>query len=367
MNKMLKKKIRLEKSIVMGLTVLLTGLSGVLAQENIHFHGYGELHYSDTNKKGDTDKIDFHRMVLGWSYIFDDRMSLHVEVDFEHASTEMELEFAYLDFKILDAINIRAGSMLMPVGYLNEFHEPPLFFSVERPYVQKYIIPTTWQEGGAGIFGYPHPDVNYRLYVVGGLDASSFKGSSGIRSGRKKVAGAPAEDKAVVGRVDYSGLPFTRVGGSFYTGDSAQGDETLGDAGVGLFEADIRFKMMGVELTGLFAQISIDDTDKINAETGEVIGKKILGWYMEGAYHIGKLFMPVGQDIVLFVRHEQFNTQEDVVSSLTADKANDRRVTTSGLTYYPIKKIAIKADVERWENGKNEDWTQINLGVSYMF
>lgn len=367
MNKMLKKEIRLGKCIVMCLAVFLKGVSGVLAQENIHFHGYGEMHYNDTDKKGGTDQIDFHRMVLGWSYIFDDRMSLHVEVDFEHATTEMELEFAYLDFRILDAINIRAGSMLMPVGYLNEFHEPPLFFSVERPCVQKYIIPTTWQEGGAGIFGYPHPDVNYRLYVVGGLDASSFKGSSGIRSGRKKVAEAPAEDKAVVGRIDYSGIPFIRIGGSFYQGDAAQGNTELGDAGVGILETDLRFQMKGLELTGLYSRLSVGDTDKINAVTGEVIGEKMIGWYAEGAYHIGKLFMPVGQDIVLFVRHEQFNTQEDVVSSLTADKANDRRVTTSGLTYYPIEKVAIKADVERWENEKNEDWTQINLGVSYMF
>lgn len=335
--------------------------------EKIHFHGYGELHYNSTTQEGANDKMDFHRMVLGWTYHFNDWIVFDGEVDFEHAATEMELEYAHLSFLVSDAFNVRMGSMLMPVGYLNEFHEPPLFYSVERPYVQTNVIPTTWQEGGIGIFGSPVPELNYRLYLVGGLDASKFTASSGIRSGRGKVAGAKADDLAVVGRLEYEGLFGIQLGLSGYFGDAAQRDSALEDATVGILEGDIRYQWKDLELTGLVALVNVDDTDKINTSTGKVIGEEILGWYVEGAYHLGKLFLPEGQDIVLFARHEQFDTQKEVDGGLTADPANDRKVTTFGLAYYPIPEVAIKADLENWENGTGSDWHQFNLGVAYMF
>ncbi|MEE8328454.1 MAG: hypothetical protein V3R54_00830 [Thermodesulfovibrionia bacterium] len=336
-------------------------------EKKLHFHGYGELHYNNTGEEGKNDKMDFHRMVIGWTYHFNDWIVLDAEVDFEHAATEMELEYAHISFLFSDAFNIRMGSMLMPVGYLNEFHEPTLFYSVERPYVQNNVIPTTWQEGGVGIFGSPHPDLNYRLYLVGGLDASKFKASSGIRKGRGKVASAKGDNLAVVGRIEYGGIPGLNLGISGYLGDAAQGDSALGDATVSILEGDIRYRWKDLELTGLVVSVNVDDTDKINTKTGQVIGEEILGWYAEGAYHLGKSFLPENQDLVLFVRHEQFNTQKKVAASLTADPANDRKVTTFGLTYFPIPQVAVKADLESWENGAGTDWHQSNLGVAYMF
>lgn len=335
-------------------------------EEKVHFHGYGELHYNNISKPGKTDKMDFHRMVIGLTYDFNDWITLDVEVDFEHAAEEMELEFAHLEFLLSESFNLRAGSMLMPVGYLNEFHEPPLFYSVERPYVEKNVIPTTWMEGGVGIFGVPHPDFKYRLYLVGGLDASKFKADSGIRKGRSKVASGKAEDLALVGRGEYSGIPGLQVGVSFYQGDAAQGNPGLGDASVGILEADLRYRWKGLELTGLWCQVDVGDTEKIQAVTGQVIGEKIRGGYVEGAYHLGKWFMPEDHDLVLFIRREEFNTQEEVAASLTADPANDRNVTTFGLAYYPHAQIAIKTDLEAWENAKGEDWHQFNLGFGYI-
>ncbi|MFQ6091390.1 MAG: hypothetical protein ACE5OR_01710, partial [bacterium] len=212
-----------------------------------------------------------------------------------------------------------------------------------------------------------HPDFEYRLYLVGGLDASKFKADSGIRKGRSKVASGKAEDLALVGRGEYSGIPGLQVGVSFYQGDAAQGNSGLGDASVGFLEADLRYRRKGLELTGLWCQVDVGDTEKIQTVTGQVIGEKIRGGYVEGAYHLGKLFMPGDQDMVLFARHEQFNTQEDVAASLTADPAKDRKVTTFGLAYYPIPEVAIKADLENWENGAGADWNQFNFGLAFMY
>ncbi|MEW6684034.1 MAG: hypothetical protein AB1451_14135 [Nitrospirota bacterium] len=340
----------------------------------LSFHGYGELHFNSPEGSGVPDDadpaiMDLHRMVWGVSYQFNDRISVHTEVDFEHAATEIELEFAYLDFLITPAFNVRAGSMLMPVGPLNEFHEPPLFYSVERPYVQRTIIPTTWQEGGVGLFGSVPAGLKYRVYVVSGLNAEGFSASNGIRGGRGHVAEQPSEDLAVVGRLEYVGLPGVELGLSAYQGGAnTTKNPALSDAGVGIWEADARLRMAGLDLRGVYTMIQVDGADQISAFTTETIGEEMTGWYLEAAYDVLRLVASdTNQAVVVFVRYEDFNTQESVPAGFTADPANDRQVMTAGLAYYPIPDVAVKGDVESWEDGADNDGSRFNLGVAYQF
>ena len=65
----------------------------------------------------------------------------------------MSVEFATLDFLLHDSANLRAGLVLVPMGFLNEMHEPVTYFGTHRPEVEKRIIPTTWRSGGGGLFG----------------------------------------------------------------------------------------------------------------------------------------------------------------------------------------------------------------------
>lgn len=348
----------------------------VEAEAATKLHGYGELHYSASDS---TDEIDLHRMVIGISHSFTDRIVLDVEVDFEHAAQDMDLEFAQLDFLISEAFNLRAGAMLMPVGYMNEYHEPPLFYSVERPYVQKYLIPTTWKEGGIGIFGEPAPGFRYRAYIVGGLDASKFRAKDGIRKGRQQISEAKAEDLAFVGRLEYVGMPGLQLGTSFYRGGAAQGNSNLGNATVTLAEADIRYRLGNLEFTGLYTQTSIDDTNKIYEATkvfedtgslktdGEVVGKKQVGWYVELAYHIPFFLKEAEHEIVGFARYEAINTQESLAAGLTGNPANDRDVKTIGLAYYPVPDVALKTNLDIWNDGTGDNWNVFNLGATYMF
>ncbi len=340
----------------------------------LSFHGYGELHFNSPEGSGVPDDdapaiMDLHRMVWGVSYQFNDRISVHTEVDFEHAATEIELEFAYLDFLITPAFNVRTGSMLMPVGPLNEFHEPPLFYSVERPYVQRTIIPTTWQEGGVGFFGAVPAGLKYRVYLVSGLNAEGFTASSGIRGGRGHVAEQPSDELAIVGRLEYVGLPGVDLGLSVYQGGANTiNDPGLSDAGVGIWEADARLRLAGLDLRGVVASITVDGADQISTFTGEDVGEEMMGWYLEAAYDFLKLLAPdTNQSVVVFVRFEDFDTQKSVPTGFTADPANDRQVMTAGLAYYPIPDVAIKADLESWEDGADNDGSRFNLGVGYQF
>jgi len=368
---------------------------------SLHMHGYGELHYN-VPSDGGTSKMDLHRMVWGVSYEFNDWISVHTEVDFEHAAQEMELEFAYLDFLASPSFNYRAGLMLMPVGPLNETHEPTLFYSVERPLLQKVIIPTTWQEGGVGIFGSPLEGLRYRVYLVSGLAGEGFTAKDGIRKGRGKGAGGEekpktGEELAVVGRLEYHLLAGVDLGTSLYYGEVDQNNKIAGDPSVSIYEFDGRLRMAGLDFQAVYVKIEIDGADNISRATCkevdttstddlkdpsqphtfetqcETVGVEMVGWYVELAYHLSHL-MGTSWDLVPFIRLSEVNTQDSVPSGSNGDGGdfvasgkNDREVTTYGIAYYPDPQVAVKADFQNFKDAAGGDTDQYNLGIAYMF
>ncbi|PKO51489.1 MAG: porin, partial [Betaproteobacteria bacterium HGW-Betaproteobacteria-20] len=185
--------------------------------------GYGELHYN--NFQGDVptgstrakDDIDFHRFVLFFGHRFNDWISFKSELELEHSNTEnngqVELEQAYLDFNFSEKVNAKAGIFLMPVGFLNETHEPPTFYGVERNNIETRIIPTTWWEAGVSLYGEVAPGWKYQTGVTSNLSAEHFEkfSTKGVREARRNVSEAPAENVAFHGRLDYSGLPGLTV------------------------------------------------------------------------------------------------------------------------------------------------------------
>lgn len=351
------------------------------SDSKISFHGYGEFHYNNPVVEGrglpDEDllpTLDFHRLVLGWSYYYNDRLSLHAEIDYEHAALEMELEFAYIDYLITDAINVRAGSMLMPVGPLNEFHEPTLFYSVERPYVQRTIIPTTWNSGGFGFFGQPLQGVSYRIYFVEGLDATGFS-ENGIRGGRQVLF--EDENHAVnfggVGRIEYTGLPGFVVGASLFSAGAGQGTPGLGNARVTLWDADLRYRIRGFDVGALYAQSRVRGAGEISDlirldpdRAGETVGSEQIGWYVEGAYHLASLTQSQ-YDWVPFIRYERIDTQASVPSGFVKNPATDLKVITYGLAFYPHPDVAVKVDRERWDDEAGGDGNRTNAALAFMF
>ncbi|HEB78492.1 MAG TPA: hypothetical protein ENI90_08200, partial [Methylothermaceae bacterium] len=152
--------------------------------------GYGEGRYQifTDDQNGRRDNADFVRLVLYTGYKFSDWILFNSELEFEHATTgksgSVSLEFAALDFFLDPRVNIRAGMVLIPMGFINPIHEPPFYFGNNRPEVERRIIPTTWREIGVGLFGEIFPGLTYTTYVVNGFDARGFS-SSGIRAGRQ--------------------------------------------------------------------------------------------------------------------------------------------------------------------------------------
>lgn len=339
--------------------------------------GYGEVVYE--NREGGINQVDFLRGVIYFGYKFSDRILFNSEIEYEHGSTgkggEVSVEFGYLDFRFNNPFNIRAGMVLIPVGFINEGHEPIVFHGSLRPDVDRFIIPTTWRENGVGVFGEIIPDLNYRVYVVAGLDADGFKASDGIRGGRQSGAKSRAEDLALVTRLEYRGVLGLKVAGSFYTGNSGQGRMVGGeviDVRTTIYEADLEYLYRGLELRGLYAQINLDDADKINllkSYTGNnSVGERMYGWYLEGAYNILPILKTgTAQYLSPFVRYERYNTQDAVPSGYLANPANDMTTITYGITYKPIPNIALKVDFQEKDNEAGTANDQFNIAIAYNF
>ncbi len=207
--------------------------------------GYGEMLYENVSRTVDNgtrsnaiNRFDLARAVVYFGYKFDDRTLFNSEVEYEHAVAgegeqgETSVEFAYLDFRIRRQVGLRGGLLLVPVGYLNELHEPPVFLGSRRPEVEQRIIPSTWRELGVGAYGEAGP-VSYRAYLVSSLYAQGFTDDQGIREGRQEGSDARATDLAGTAR---------RTG---------QGDPALPRARLTLWEAHGEWNWRGLHLRGL--------------------------------------------------------------------------------------------------------------------
>ena len=353
-----------------------TSIGQVSVGDRMKFSGYGEIHYNNpefgTMNEDAPAQADVHRFVLGWLYEFTPGVRVDAEVDFEHAAQEIELEYAFLDCDLNSSLTLRTGSVLMPVGPLNEFHEPTTYYSVERPYVERYIMPTTWQEIGVGVVGRSGSGaLSFRGYVVTGLSASGFSTLDGIRGGLSHGFEAPAEDLAGAARLEYASTSGLAIGASGYYGGADQGDAAMGDVFVGIGSADARFRRGGLDLRGVIYRTMLDGADSVSSVNGETIGEAMMGWYAEAAYDILRGDAGEGRtrSLVIFGRFEDFDTQEEIPTgpSFVRDPEAGRQLFSGGLAFYPIDKVAFKTDFEHWTDGSDAELNRVNFGAAFRF
>lgn len=354
------------------------------AGQGVSIGGYGELLYQNFASTTDagarsnrTDQLDLLRAVLYFGYKFDDQWVFNSELEFEHASTgaggEASLEFAYLDFLWREELNARVGLLLLPVGFINEQHEPVTFFSASRPAVERVVIPTTWRENGAGVFG-DWGDFSYRAYVVNGFDASGFS-AAGLRDGRQQGAQAEANDMAVVGRVDWSGLPGLVVGASGYNGRAGQDlvDATGREiaAGVAMGEGHVQWNWRGVQVRVLGVTADVDDAARLNQALGftgkQTIGDVITGYYAELGYDVLTALGGHDASLTPFIRWESYDTQEDVSAGFRHDTANDVTILAVGVAWQPMAQVIFKADWQNMDNVAGTGVDQFSAAAGFIF
>lgn len=376
---------------VAAFSILLLLGSPALAQQHSNTQqgavlgGYGELHYNDVTSgkpaSQSAGKLDFHRFVLFAGYNFNDWISFHSELELEHTLLEAEdgeavggevaLEQAYVNLRYRPEFGVRAGVMLVPVGIVNPVHEPPSFNGVERPNVEKYIIPSTWRESGVGVFGKFRNGLSYQAYVMAGLKAGSIEGEEGIRESRQSALESSMDNIALTGRLDYMLNLNLKLGASYYYSNLAT-DAVYGDALSGahfqMVEGHVIYTHKAFEARGLFALSSVSEADKLNAQFGNDAAKGQYGGYVELAYDLLSFSAePTEQRLFAFGRYESYDTNYRTTSALPHNDEFQREDYTFGLTYKPAPRVAFKADYQFLNNAADKRVQQFNLGVGYNF
>ncbi len=347
------------------------------SETRLPFSGYMDFHFN--NAQNEPSQLDMHRFVLLFGHSFTDRIQFWSELELEHAFVsgegefgELELEQAYLDFLVKPWLNFRGGILLAPVGLINERHEPPAFNGVERPFVDTVIVPSTWFDSGAGIFGDLGRGFVYKAYVMSPLDATAFDAEQGIRGGRQKAFQSVVQNTAYTGRLEYHGVPGLSLGSSVWWGNTGFNLPDINPR-VRVFSFDGRYRFSRFDFRGQFARVDITRTDEINFLTqlrtgvNPNIAREMRGFYWESAYHLLPRHFP--HDFVAFVRYENFDTQHRMAPGFLPLRQFDRSAWVIGGTYYPEPDVALKFDYTVLRNRSSiiEAHNSLNLGIGWWF
>jgi len=363
--------------------------------------GYGEIRLRRFEDKGDDDENDIFdglRQVLYVGYKFNDNWVFNSELEFEHAGTSgggsVSTEFATLDYLYRDELNLRAGVVLVPMGFVNEIHEPTFFFGAERPEVERQILPSTWREAGAGIFGTIADRVQYRAYAINGFDGKDFD-SGGLRGGRQKASRALSNDFAFVGRVDVDVAPGLLLGGSVYVGQSGQEQDVtsdidgvsrqLPDALTTIYELHGQYKGYGLSLRALWTEAFIDEAGELSrtldrgivdvgggvrglTQSDDAIAHHMRGWYAEAAYDILPLIVSeTRMSLEPYFRYEAYDTQRDVSDLYDRDRSKDIQLYIAGLQFKPIPQVVFKLDYRHFDPADGDRADEIQALAGYVF
>jgi hypothetical protein len=354
--------------------------------------GYGDIQLEGASTGGArTWTVDLDRVVIFVAHTFTDTIRIYTEFEWEHAKGcsdckgEASVEQAYVEWKVLDDyLGLRGGLILLPVGIINEWHEPPVFNGVNRPDVETSVIPTTWREVGVGVFGHPLPWLRYQAYAMTALAPLSI-GEGGLAGGQQEGSIAAANAWSGVARVEAEPVLGAVVGVSGYGSDAGPNakfyDARHKQVGLSVpifgWDVDARIRRHGLEAKLLYTewylpnagglQASLDEHgDKNFPDPTKPVPTKMRGGYVELGYDVLHPFH-LSHQLVPFVRPELYETQAAVPAGTRADGSQNVREVTAGLSYRPIQQVVFKSDFQfrRPDTGPNEN--QINFGIGFMY
>ena len=360
--------------------------------------GYGELTFvhNSVNARGGAKSIaDVERIILYLGYAFDEKLKFNSEFELEHASTSgshgtgggyFKSEFAFLDYNFRPEFGVRGGLLLMPVGIINEVHEPPTFPSAQRPFFERRILLSTWEEMGLGVYG-AIKNLDYRFYITNGLmlkGGGDYNALEPLKTLRQRGARAVADRIGFTGRVDYT-LPYNlKAGFSFWTGDvmsKGGNDSQLGLrrgtklGSMTMISPHLWWQYGGWDVRFVGAIVDVNNAGKITDDlqvpadrTSKPIPSEQKGYYVQVAYDIFRLFKIDKQELYVFGIYEDFDVHAKVPQGSDKPAGHKLKVYNVGLSYKPHPLVAIKTDYVRLNYSPNrKDENEYRLTLGFMF
>lgn len=375
-------------SIIANGNILVQDNADTTFLQKLTIGGYGQIDFNQPFIKDQRNNatLDVHRMVLLFGYQYNAKLSFLTEIEMEHVS-EVYVEQAYLNYSFSSLLNFRAGLILIPMGIINEYHEPPTYNGVERPMLDTRIVPSTWREIGAGFTGnLIQANLSYQVYVVNGFASYNgdalLNGTDALRKGRQKGAESFMSHPNLSAKINYFGISGLDIGLSGYFGKTqstlykgispnnnlamARADSSVVD--IKMVAVDYRFSLKQFRSKAQVTYSLIGNTLEYNQFTGKDLGSALLGYYGEVSYVIPINVQNQQHAIEPFVRYEHFNTHFAVHQGLTPNKANAYDGLGIGIGYRFHPNAAIKADYIFYKKLSETDLSGVySMGVGISF
>ncbi|NKB32271.1 MAG: porin [Pseudomonadales bacterium] len=349
---------------------------------------YGEVLYNDQTSSSSTKELDVQRFVIFLNHEFNESLRFNSELEVEHSFINddarspgaIELEQAYLEWDYTNNHSVLAGMHLVPIGLLNETHEPNTFYGVERNRIESRIIPTTYRVNGIKFAGQLGQGFSYDLAVHEGLFFESGNGGElAIRDSRQSGARSEMDALGYTGRLRYTGVPGLELGVTLhYQSDMTQDGSTRGNIGRdGVFdifgnavdgldglltEAHIAYQSGPWGLRALWAEWDIDSSIELVANndlSNNGLGReRQYGYYIEPSYRFSPRFGA-------FVRHERTNEWAGSNFGSATDTATNRLL--AGFNWWITDNAVVKLDYQFEDDDKDRDLDGFNLGIGWQF
>ena len=365
---------------------------GYRSNATLSIGAYGELKFGGQEAPGGwKDGFDAGRIVLLPTFQITDNIIFKAEIEFEHGGIaddnddkltgSAEIEQAYVDFRFNEHFNWRSpGVDVVPFGFINLFHEPTQFYSVQRPELDNGLIPTTWFEGSTSIYGKIVDNLNYQFQVNTGLEDIGQNGGVPNGSYDPGISGVEAlglsrspvgdfnQTKNAPGfalRLSYTPPFVPGLAGStsvFYTsnvtprGAHADNGDSLGHSSVTMVDTEVRYRIpsTGFEFRGEFVDVELGSPGNLRANNygynEDNVGDHMWGGSLEAAHHIElKKVIRNGWELVPFYRYTYEDLQTGGFSGSDANLPTGqgtRQFHTIGLAAFPTPQIVLKLDYQ---------------------
>ncbi len=335
--------------------------------------GYGEAFYANPDN-GD-DFADIYRFITYFGYKFNDWVILNAEIEFEHGANSdkggsVVVEFLYLDFLLSNEFNLKVGHVLTPMGLINQRHEPTLFNTVQRPEIERQLIPSTWHENGVLAYGkFEDLGIEYTAGMINALNINNSKTKTPtngwIRSGRIGSSKNGSFSPAFVGRVDYTGINGLVTGISAYYGDGSnlknpEPGEDVSGLTTTMFDFHARYENGPFQAYGLYTQTKLDGAEKLSLTAVE----QASGYYVNASYDLGGV-IGIDYKMPIFAQYENWNPVEKTVDGLNESDFETETITL-GMNFYPADQVVLKLDYEMDEVG-GQDTNTVSFGLGFIF
>jgi hypothetical protein len=367
--------------------------------------------------------FDAHRLVLLPTYQITDNIIFNAEIEFEHGGIafdpddklhgSVDVEQIFVDFKIVDQFNWRSpGTDLVPIGYINQHHEPTQFYSVNRPEIYNGLIPSTFRVPATSVFGQIADGVKYQLQLSASLE--DFGDDFDKRTDANTVPPFPMPYVAGINGIDALGLARPPVGdfrqlsndmayagkldlappfvpglaasvSAYYTPNTtprgAHDDlgNLLGRSSLTMFDAEFRYRVpnTGLELRGEYARVVFGNPANLRANNDSDptnnVGKTMWGWSGEAAYHFALgTILNSEWEAVPFYRYTRENLQTAGFAGTDANLptgAGQLQFHSVGIAIFPSPKLVLKATyqkvIDREPGGAKSD--SVLGGVGFFF